>query len=65
MATNLVEIFCEARSASIAHKNKKRITAVTHSSPYLSSYGYPNNVPGEQKIPGSKSVEDKNALIPF
>jgi hypothetical protein len=28
--TNLAEIFSEARSGTIAHKNKKRITAVTH-----------------------------------
>ena len=27
--TNLAEIFSEARSGTIAHKNKKRITAVT------------------------------------
>jgi hypothetical protein len=26
---NLAEIFSEARSGTIAHKNKKRITAVT------------------------------------
>jgi hypothetical protein len=29
--TNLAKIFSEARSGAIAHKNKKRITAVTHS----------------------------------
>jgi len=29
--TNLAEIFSEARSGTIAHKNKKRITAGTHS----------------------------------
>jgi hypothetical protein len=28
--TNLAEIFSEARSGTIAHKNKKRIMAVTH-----------------------------------
>ncbi len=28
--TNLADIFSEARSGTIAHKNKKRITAVTH-----------------------------------
>jgi hypothetical protein len=27
--TNLAEIFSESRSGTIAHKNKKRITAVT------------------------------------
>ena len=27
---NLAEIFSEARSGTIAHKNKKNITAVTH-----------------------------------
>jgi len=27
---NLAKIFSEARSGTIAHKNKKRITAVTH-----------------------------------
>jgi hypothetical protein len=29
--TNLAEIFSEARSGTITHKNKKRITAVTQS----------------------------------
>ena len=28
--TNLAKIFSESRSGTIAHKNKKRITAVTH-----------------------------------
>ena len=28
--TNLAEIFIEASSGTIAHKNKKRITAGTH-----------------------------------
>jgi hypothetical protein len=28
--TNLAEIFSEARSGTIAHKNQKRITAATH-----------------------------------
>ena len=28
--TDLAEIFSEARSGTIAHKNKKRSTAVTH-----------------------------------
>jgi len=28
--TNLAEIFSESRSGTMAHKNKKRITAVTH-----------------------------------
>jgi hypothetical protein len=29
--TDLADIFSESRSGTIAHKNKKRITAVTHS----------------------------------
>jgi hypothetical protein len=33
--TNLADIFSEARSGTIAHKNKKRITAVAHCFPSL------------------------------
>jgi hypothetical protein len=33
--TNLAEIFSESRSGTIAHKNKKRITAVTHFGAYF------------------------------
>ena len=43
-----------------------------YSSPYLSSYGYPNNVPGGQKnsktkkkLDDKKKLEDTNVLIPF
>ncbi len=33
--TNLAEIFSESRSGTIAHKNKKRIKAVTHCRIYI------------------------------
>jgi len=38
--TNLAEIFSEARSGTIAHKNKKRITAGSH--PVLTNNPFPN-----------------------
>ena len=44
----------------------KFVTTVNIVTPYLSTYGYPNNVPGGQKmVEETKKLEDTNVLIPW
>ncbi len=55
-------VFCNLGTAKTDIKIAllKFITTVNIVTPYLSPYGYPNDVPG-----GQKSVEDTNVLIPW
>ncbi len=46
--------------------SKKIVTMANIVTPYLSPYGYPNNVPGGQKtVSQTKKVSHKNVLIPW
>ena len=58
--TNLAEIFSEARSGTIPHKNKKRIMAVTHyavSETWLDFWELPNaNLLGLFEVAGNNII---------
>ena len=42
------------------------ITTVNIVTPYISPYGYPNDVPGGQKsVEDTKKLKDTNVLIPY
>jgi hypothetical protein len=44
----------------------KFVTTVNIVTPYLSPYGYPNNVPvGQKMVEETKKLEDTNVLIPW
>jgi hypothetical protein len=55
-------VFCNLGTPNNSHF--KFVTKVNIVTPYISPYGYPNNVPGGQKMVTDKMVEHTNVLIP-
>ncbi len=56
-------VFCNLGTSKTIRS--KFVTTANIVTPYLSPYGYPNDVPGGQKTRGHKKLVHTNVLIPW